>query len=233
MQKKTKIAVAAGALAVALTAGAGMVLADGSMFGWVHYGYRGAMMGGEGAMNGGMGRGGMMDDEGAMMGGMGRGGMMEMRGGMGMGPGAHIDFGAADANQDGKLTEDELKTWQAAQVASIDADKDGKLSADEISGFAMAQVRSRIAEHASTMVARLDTDGDGLLSSAELLARPLAMPDFSRLDRNGDGSVTEDELQPQMPMPGAMGRGPMFDNGASTAQPAAPGATAPAQGSGN
>ena len=127
-----------------------------------------------------------------------------------------IDFTAADANKDGKLTADELTAWRAAQVRSIDANADGKLSADEITAFAMSQIQSRIADRTKAMVTKLDTDGDGLLSASELLARPMASPDFQRLDRNGDGAVTQDELAP-----------PMAQNGGPQDDAPAPAALAP------
>jgi hypothetical protein len=158
---------------------------------------------------------GMRGQMGGMMGqmdGMGpMGGRHGMMGG-GMGPGAAIDFAAADADKDGKLTEAELTAWRATVTAGIDADKDGKLSADEIAQAEVKALTARIEDHAKEMVTRLDTDGDGLLSAAELLARPMAGPDFQHLDRNGDGAVTEDELAP--------GGAPAAQQGTAPAQPA-------------
>lgn len=185
MQKKTKMALAATGAALVLTVGAGVGLADGGFWG---HGRAHHMAGMDGQM-------GMMDDDHGGFGPMQGGGMMGHGAMMGMGPGAAIDFAAADTDKDGKLTQAELSAWQQAQVAGIDADKDGKLSVEEIAAFHMARVKDGIETHAKDMVARLDSDGDGLLSASELLARPMAAPAFSALDRNGDGVLTEDELQ--------------------------------------
>jgi len=176
---------AAGVLAATVAIGGGIAWADGGMRGHGQHG----MMGGQMGM---MGQGGMMD---GMMGGQMGGRMGGMMGGMG----PKIDFTAADADKDGKVTEAELTAWRAAQTAALDADKDGKLSADEIATFKIAEVSTRIAEHAALMVTHLDSDGDGLLSAAELLARPMPMLAFAHLDSNGDGALTQDELaQPRM-----------------------------------
>lgn len=118
---------------------------------------------------------------------------MEM-GGPGMGPGPRFDFAAVDADKDGKVTEAELTAWRAAEAAKVDANKDGKLSAEELTAARVADMTARATEMATRMVADLDTDGDGLLTAAEMAARPGPAMLFDRADADGDGAVTQAEL---------------------------------------
>lgn len=139
----------------------------------------------------------MLSGVGAALGGAafarGAGDMMEM-GGEGMGPMAMFDFVAVDADKDGKVTEAELQTYRAAEVAGIDADKDGKITAAELKSMHMVRLEARATEMADRMIARLDSDGDGALTAAELSARPAPAGMFDRIDADGDGAVTEAEI---------------------------------------
>lgn len=126
-------------------------------------------------------------------------GDMEMGGpgmgdGMGPGMGPRFDFAAVDADKDGKVTEAELTAWRAAEAVKIDANKDGKLSAEELAAARLADMTARATEMATRMVAKLDTDGDGLLTAAEMAARPGPARLFDRADADGDGAVTQAEL---------------------------------------
>ena len=126
------------------------------------------------------------------MGGMGG----ETGPGMGMGgPLATLDFAAADADKDGKLTTEEMEAWRAAEVVAADADKDGKLSAAELSSLTMARMQARADQMAAQMVERHDADGDGALTVAELSVRPAPVQMFERLDSDGDGALTEAEIE--------------------------------------
>lgn len=119
---------------------------------------------------------------------------MEMGMGPGMGMGPRFDFAAVDADKDGKVTEAELTAWRAAEAGKIDANKDGKLSAEELTAARVAEMTARATEMATQMVTDLDTDGDGLLTAAEMAARPGPARMFDRADADGDGAVTQAEL---------------------------------------
>lgn len=126
-------------------------------------------------------------------GGHGPMGMMGM--GM-MGAGPMFDFAEIDANGDGKITPDEITAHRAARAAALDADKDGKISAPELQAQIEARMSARAGEMAARMIEMRDTDGDGLLSAAELAEPPMAgFGDrlFERADADGDGAVTEEE----------------------------------------
>lgn len=137
---------------------------------------------------------------GGMMGGM-DGGMM---GGMDGGP--MMDFATLDADKDGKVTQDEMTAFHTAKVTAADADKDGKLSADELAAMQMTAMQARAANRAAMMVERMDSDGDGLISAAEMAAGPNRADIFARMDADGDGAVTQAEVDAaKAKMQGMMG----------------------------
>jgi Ca2+-binding EF-hand superfamily protein len=101
-----------------------------------------------------------------------------------------------DTNGDGQISADEFRAAHPQAPADLftklDTNKDGQLSPDELRGMraqAAAAMRQRLVE-------RLDTDHNGSVSLAELqAARPgVTAEQFNRLDRNGDGQLTADEL---------------------------------------
>lgn len=127
------------------------------------------MMGGNGPA-GGMGD---MDDmmrmmmqmhgqmgPGGMMGGAGPGDMMGQIG-PGMMGGA---FEAFDADGNGTVNPEELRTGLAAQLKQYDADGDGSLSIAEFETLHSAMIRNAMVDR------------------------------FQALDENGDGKITEDEM---------------------------------------
>jgi len=120
--------------------------------------------------------------------GMGEGGgMMQM-----------LDFGAIDADKDGKLTKNEIAAFRAARAAraaAIDANGDGKLGAEELAAMQMQGMQDRANQRAARMIERMDTDGDALLTAAEMAAGHDGMPMFERIDADGAGAITQDEVE--------------------------------------
>ena len=110
------------------------------------------------------------------------------------GPFPRFDFSAIDANKDGKITRQEIAAERTARVALVDTDKDGKLSAPELKAQALARAGSRADELVARMIARHDSDGDGLISLAEMAAGPSSMPFFDRIDSDKDGAISVDEV---------------------------------------
>lgn len=125
--------------------------------------------------------------------GMGEGKGVGMGMGMGM-RGPMFDFAAVDADKDGKVTEAEMKAWRSAQIAGMDADNDGKITEAELTAYMQTQMNARVAEMAKARIAAQDVDGDGALSVAEMAMPPMQGQMFARLDGNGDGAVTQDEM---------------------------------------
>lgn len=110
------------------------------------------------------------------------------------GPGPMFDFATVDADKDGKITKEELMAYRQSRLAGTDADGDGLISAEELAAHMKSEMAARIDERAKARVAAQDVNGDGKLSAEELVARPMPMRMFDRLDADGDGAVSEDEL---------------------------------------
>lgn len=96
------------------------------------------------------------------------------------------DFGAMDANKDGKIGLQEflgyVKETGPANLKQFDADKDGFVSEKELGGDADFK--------------KMDADGDGKVSPQEgtdFLVKVIAPPKFKQADTNGDGSVDKAE----------------------------------------
>ena len=89
---------------------------------------------------------------------------------------------AMDANKDGKVSKDEVTAFRAAQTAAIDTNADGKLSVDELSAMHLKRMTEAAKTMAQKMVDRMDTDGDGMLSASELVAPPMPVDLFDRVD---------------------------------------------------
>ena len=93
-------------------------------------------------------------------------------------------FDAADADGDGRLTQDEIDKLRNDLHAAHDADGDGNLDLEEFEGLWHETTRPLTVRAFQT----LDTDGDAIVTRAEY-DRPLAGI-VERLDRDRDGSLS-------------------------------------------
>ena len=113
------------------------------------------------------------------------------RGGHGMmgrgGPGGGMMlqlFEEVDADGDGAVTQAEIDAYRTAQVGGADADGDGSLALEEFQTLWLERMRPRMVD----AFQNLDEDGDGQITEAELDSRVDRM--VARLDRDGDGALT-------------------------------------------
>lgn len=108
--------------------------------------------------------------------------------------GPMFNFEEVDADNDGKITQEEIAAHAAARFAEADTDGDGALSADEMLARLEAQRAERMKDRAARMVERRDANNDGRLTADEMAPRNTDRM-FSRLDANDDGAISEEELE--------------------------------------
>jgi Ca2+-binding EF-hand superfamily protein len=119
-----------------------------------------------------------------------------------------------DKNKDGKLTKKEVPIRQQGIFERGDTNKDGVLDAAELRKLAADQAAAPVAPPVQRggrggpggfggfdlAATALDTDHNGEISAEEIAN---AATSLKTLDKNNDGSITEDEVRPAGP-----GRGP-------------------------
>ena len=121
-------------------------------------------------------------------------------------------LGALDADQDLVISRWEIVTAPGA-LRRLDTDRDGQLNPEEC-GFSLGTGSEVVADsqfvkrarfefmRANPVLAALDTDHDGEISGTEISNSAAAL---KKLDRNGDGILTPDEVIPDaLPVRAAM-----------------------------
>lgn len=106
------------------------------------------------------------------------------------------DFETLDRTGDGRLTAEDIVQAADARFAEIDANGDGDVTEAEF----LAHAEANAATRAARIFARLDADGDGVLSRDVLEARGgKRMGGLERLidrfDADGDGGLDEAEFE--------------------------------------
>ena len=88
-----------------------------------------------------------------------------------------------DADGDGAITQAEVDAFRSSLVTEADASGDGNISLAEFETIYLQVVRNRMVD----AFQRLDEDGDGLVTQAEMDAKFGTV--VERMDRNDDGKL--------------------------------------------
>ncbi|WP_185802885.1 EF-hand domain-containing protein [Pontivivens nitratireducens] len=105
-----------------------------------------------------------------------------------------FDFAAIDTNGDGEVTRAEVDAHRAARFADIDTDGNGIVDQAELIAAAEARRQARDTQRAERMIERSDADGDGVLTQEELQPQPRGGDMFERMDTDGNGAISQEEI---------------------------------------
>ena len=93
----------------------------------------------------------------------------------------------ADADKDGKVTQEEIDALITAKVELGDTDGDGAITLEEFKTFYLDLMARQIVDRFQAM----DEDGDGRISAEERDEKFAGV--VEKMDRNGDGALSRDD----------------------------------------
>ena len=105
------------------------------------------------------------------------------------------DFGAADGNNDGRISSSEHEDYADAFFNRIDRDQNGNITSAEIdaaAGIIAGQAPGQAQVNAAYKIRQHDTNGDGQISKTEFAAAAVAR--FRWMDVNSNGELSPQEF---------------------------------------
>ena len=118
-------------------------------------------------------------------------------GGPAGGPGGGMRAGMGPNGMMGlPRTADRVPQWSDRIFTRMDANQDGSITGNELAILANPTVAAMGGSRMRAMIVQSDANRDSRISAEELAAGSQRM--FARMDRNGDGVLSDDEL-PQRP----------------------------------
>jgi Ca2+-binding EF-hand superfamily protein len=111
-----------------------------------------------------------------------------------------------DTNGDGRISLNEYLASATARFKGIDTKHTGNIDAAEMANS--PEVAQRVERRAASLVTHLDKAGNGYVTKDEFIAA--ATKRFARMDNNGDGKLTIDELGAGRHGHGQSNRGAQF-----------------------
>jgi Ca2+-binding EF-hand superfamily protein len=100
-----------------------------------------------------------------------------------------VSYDRADTDDDGRLSRDEYRAAREEQFDRFDRNGDGVVSSTDFAR--MSTYRNSLAK-IDRALATVDTNGDGVISREEV--HTAGTPLFDRVDADGDGYLTEAEM---------------------------------------
>lgn len=115
----------------------------------------------------------------------------------GAGPGGAMIVGNAAEMFNLPRTADALPVWTAQIFARLDANQDGAITGNELAILANPTIAPIGGSRLRALIAQSDASRDSRIDQEELTAG--ARRAFTRLDRDGDGRLSNEELPPPAP----------------------------------
>ncbi len=111
-----------------------------------------------------------------------------------------------DSDGSGSITEDEAKGFMAKYFERIDANSDGEISEEEL--LDMRENRGQKPKQGREVIKAADTDQNAAISIDEATEAGLKkiVENFDKIDTDGDGQISEEEMHQLRKQMGKRGR---------------------------
>ena len=105
-------------------------------------------------------------------------------------------FSELDADGNGEVTMAEMEAFKAARFAAADTDGNGSLSVEEMIAARSSDNEDRMERRINRFIERADDNGNGTLELDEMgPSEERVTARFERLDTDGSGGISEAEME--------------------------------------